>query len=220
MIKIKFKLRDPISGLTHLLGAILSIVALILLVYYSVKHATVWHIVAFSIFGASLILLYTASSLYHLLPLSEKGVTILRKIDHMMIFVLIAGTYTPICLVALRGPWGWSLLSIIWLIAIAGIILKGFWFNIPRWLSTLIYALMGWLAVTVLYPLIKTIPLGGFIWLVVGGLLYTIGAVIYGLKWPNITSKFLGFHEIFHIFVMMGSFSHFMLMFRYILPLN
>ena len=220
MIKIKFKLRDPISGLTHLLGAILSIVALILLVYYSVKHATVWHIVAFSIFGASLILLYTASSLYHLLPLSEKGVTILRKIDHMMIFVLIAGTYTPICLVALRGPWGWSLLSIIWLIAIAGIILKGFWFNIPRWLSTLIYALMGWLAVTVLYPLIKTIPLGGFIWLIVGGLLYTIGAVIYGLKWPNITSKFLGFHEIFHIFVMMGSFSHFMLMFRYILPLN
>ena len=220
MIKIKFKLRDPISGLTHLLGAILSIVALILLVYYSVKHATVWHIVAFSIFGASLILLYTASSLYHLLPLSEKGVAILRKIDHMMIFVLIAGTYTPICLVALRGPWGWSLLSIIWLIAIAGIILKGFWFNIPRWLSTLIYALMGWLAVTVLYPLIKTIPLGGFIWLIVGGLLYTIGAVIYGLKWPNITSKFLGFHEIFHIFVMMGSFSHFMLMFRYILPLN
>ena len=220
MIKIKFKLRDPISGLTHLLGAILSIVALILLVYYSVKHATVWHIVAFSIFGASLILLYTASSLYHLLPLSEKGVTILRKIDHMMIFVLIAGTYTPICLVALRGPWGWSLLSIIWLIAIAGIILKGFWFNIPRWLSTLIYALMGWLAVTVLDPLIKTIPLGGFIWLIVGGLLYTIGAVIYGLKWPNITSKFLGFHEIFHIFVMMGSFSHFMLMFRYILPLN
>ena len=220
MIKIKFKLRDPISGLTHLLGAILSIVALILLVYYSVKHATVWHIVAFSIFGASLILLYTASSLYHLLPLSEKGVTILRKIDHMMIFVLIAGTYTPICLVALRGPWGWSLLSIIWGIAIAGIILKGFWFNIPRWLSTLIYALMGWLAVTVLYPLIKTIPLGGFIWLIVGGLLYTIGAVIYGLKWPNITSKFLGFHEIFHIFVMMGSFSHFMLMFRYILPLN
>ena len=220
MIKIKFKLRDPISGLTHLLGAILSIVALILLVYYSVKHATVWHIVAFSIFGASLILLYTASSLYHLLPLSEKGVTILRKIDHMMIFVLIAGTYTPICLVALRGPWGWSLLSIIWLIAIAGIILKGFWFNIPRWLSTLIYALMGWLAVTVLYPLIKTIPLGGFIWLVEGGLLYTIGAVIYGLKWPNITARFLGFHEIFHIFVMMGSFSHFMLMFRYILPLN
>lgn len=216
---IRFKLRDPVSGLTHLFGALLSIVALVLLLYYSITRATPWHIVAFSIFGGSLILLYTASSLYHLLSISEKGIAILRRIDHMMIFVLIAGTYTPICLLALRGPWGWSLLSIIWGIALGGIVLKGFWFNIPRWVSTLIYALMGWLVVIAFFPLVKAIPLGGFLWLVAGGLLYTIGALIYGLKWPNITSKFIGFHEIFHIFVLMGSFSHFWLMFRYILPL-
>lgn len=214
------KFRDPVSGLTHLFGALLSIVALVLLVCYSVTRATPWHIVAFSIFGASLILLYTASSLYHLLPISEKGTAILRRIDHMMIFVLIAGTYTPICLVALRGAWGWSLLSIIWGIALGGIILKGFWFNIPRWVSTLIYTLMGWLVVIAFFPLVKAIPLGGFLWLVAGGLLYSIGALIYGIKWPNITSKFIGFHEIFHIFVLMGSFSHFWLMFRYILPLQ
>ena len=216
---IRFKLRDPVSGLTHLFGALLSIVALVLLLYYSITRATPWHIVAFSVFGGSLILLYTASSLYHLLSISEKGIAILRRIDHMMIFVLIAGTYTPICLLALRGPWGWSLLSIIWGIALGGIVLKGFWFNIPRWVSTLIYALMGWLVVIAFFPLVKAIPLGGFLWLVAGGLLYTIGALIYGLKWPNITSKFIGFHEIFHIFVLMGSFSHFWLMFRYILPL-
>jgi len=219
VITIRLKLRDPVSGLTHLFGALLSIVALILLLYYSITRATPWHIVAFSIFGGSLILLYTASSLYHLLSISEKGIAILRRIDHMMIFVLIAGTYTPICLLALRGPWGWSLLSIIWGIALGGIVLKGFWFNIPRWVSTLIYALMGWLVVIAFFPLVKAIPLGGFLWLVAGGLLYTIGALIYGLKWPNITSKFIGFHEIFHIFVLMGSFSHFWLMFRYILPL-
>lgn len=214
------KLRDPVSGLTHLAGAILSIIALILLVYYAVVHATVWHIVAFSIFGASLILLYTASSLYHLLNISEKGIRILRKIDHMMIYVLIAGTYTPICLVVLRGVWGWSLLTSVWAIALSGIIMKALWMGAPRWLSTSIYTLMGWIVVIAFIPLVRTIPIGGMVWMVAGGLFYTIGAVIYGTKWPPIPSKIFSFHEVFHLFVLAGSFCHFWLMYRYVLYLG
>lgn len=211
------KIKDPISSLTHFLGALLSIAALVLMVYYAAKGASVWHIVSFSVFGASLILLYTASTVYHTVLISERITRILRKIDHMMIYVLIAGTYTPICLIPLRGAWGWSLLISIWCIAITGIILKGFWMGAPRWVSTLIYTLMGWLIAVAFVPLVKTIPLGGVLWMLAGGLLYTLGAVIYGLKWPKINLRYFGFHEVFHLFVLGGSFCHFWLMFRYIL---
>lgn len=214
------KMREPVSGLTHLAGAILSILALVLLVYYGAVNGTVWHIVAFSIFGASLFLLYTASSLYHLLNISEKGIQVLRKIDHMMIYVLIAGTYTPICLIVLRGVWGWSLLTSVWAIAIAGIIMKALWMGAPRWLSTSIYTLMGWIVVIAFLPLVRIVPLGGLLWMVAGGLLYSIGAAIYGTKWPPINSKVFGFHEIFHLFVLGGSFCHFWLMYRYILYIS
>lgn len=214
------KIKDPVSGLTHLLGVLLSITGLVILVYYASIQATPWHVVSFSIFGASLILLYTASTLYHLLPISEKGTRILRRIDHMMIFVLIAGTYTPVCLVPLRGAWGWSLFGCIWGFAAAGIMLKILWLNAPRWLSTLFYVLMGWLVVIAFLPLIHSIPSGGIIWLVAGGILYSIGAVIYGTKWPPIASKWFGFHEIFHLFVLGGSLCHFWLMFRYVLHLR
>lgn len=214
---MSIKMREPVSGLTHLLGAVLSAVGLVLMVYYAAAKGTVWHIVSFSIFGGSLILLYTASTLYHLLNISEKGVKVLRKIDHMMIYVLIAGTYTPICLVPLRGGWGYSLLITIWGIALCGIIIKLLWFDAPRWLYTLFYLVMGWLVVIAFWPMIKTIPLGGILWLIAGGLLYTIGAIIYGTKWPPLKSKLFGFHEIFHLFVLYGSFCHFWLMFRYLL---
>jgi hemolysin III len=213
------KLRDPVSGLTHSLGSLLSIAGLVLLVYFGATRATTWHIVGFAVFGASLILLYTASSLYHLLPLSERGVRIFRKIDHMMIFVLIAGTYTPICLVPLRGGWGFSILSVIWTIAVAGIVMKVFWLHAPRWIYTGIYLLMGWLVLVAFWPLIHTIPPMGLVWFLAGGLFYTLGAVIYAIKKPNVCKNF-GFHEIFHLFVMAGSLSHFWLMFRYIIGLN
>lgn len=209
-------IKDPISALTHFIGALLSIVGLVFLIYYGVVKGTVWHIVSFSIFGASLILLYSASTIYHSIKASPKVTKILRKIDHMMIYVLIAGTYTPICLVALRGPWGWSLLIGIWTLAILGIFVKAFWLNAPRWVSTSFYLGMGWLVVIAIIPLGKSMPLGAILWLVAGGLLYTLGAVIYGLKWPKINLKYFGFHEIFHLFVMAGSFSHFWLMKGYI----
>lgn len=217
---MSIKVKDPVSGFSHLLGAVLSAVGLYFLVRYAAANGTVWHIVSFSIFGASLILLYTASSVYHLLIVPEKSTTILRKIDHTMIYVLIAGTYTPVCLIPLRGNWGWSLLVSIWGIAITGIILKLLWFNAPRWLSTLFYVIMGWLIVIAFVPLVRTMPAAAMLWLVAGGLMYTIGAVIYGTKWPRLKSKAFGFHEVFHMFVLYGSFCHFWMMFRYVLYLH
>lgn len=216
---MSIRIKDPVSGFSHLAGAVLSVAGLYFLVRYAAANGTVWHIVSFSIFGASLILLYTASSIYHLLVVSEKSSIILRKIDHMMIYVLIAGTYTPVCLIPLRGGWGWSLLISIWGIAMAGIILKILWFNAPRWLYTLFYLVMGWLIVIAFVPLVRTMPAAAVLWLVAGGLLYTIGAVIYGTKWPKLKSRVFGFHEVFHFFVLYGSFCHFWLMFRYVLYL-
>lgn len=213
------KIKDSFSGFSHLAGAVLSVAGLFLLVRYALENGTVWHIVSFSIFGTSLILLYTASSLYHLLTVSEKGTKILRKIDHMMIYVLIAGTYTPVCLIPLRGGWGWSILISIWGIAMVGIILKVLWFNVPRRLYTFFYLLMGWLIVIAFIPLVKTMPAAAIFWLVAGGLLYTTGAIIYGTKWPKLKLKGFGFHEVFHIFVLYGSFCHFWMMFRYIVYL-
>lgn len=216
---MSIKVKDPVSGFSHLLGAVLSAIGLVFLVHYAVTDGTVWHIVAFSIFGASLILLYTASSVYHLLVVSEKSSLILRKIDHMMIYVLIAGTYTPVCLIPLRGGWGWSILISIWGIAMAGIVLKLLWFNAPRWLYTLFYLIMGWLIVIAFVPLLRTMPPAAILWLVAGGLLYTVGGVIYGTKWPRLKSKVFGFHEVFHLFVLYGSFCHFWMMFKYVLYL-
>jgi len=135
----------------------------------------------------------------------------------MMIFVLIAGTYTPICLVPLHGKWGWTMLVLIWAFALSGIFLKIFWMNAPRWLSTLIYVVMGWLAVVAFVPLEKAVSWQGIGLLLAGGIAYTIGAVIYGLKKPNITLKNFGFHEIFHVFVMVGSSLHIAFMFQYVL---
>jgi hemolysin III len=211
-----FKLKDPFSGLSHLVGALFSIVGLLVLIYYACHYSNVEHIVTFAIFGASLILLYTASAVYHLLNISDKVNLILRRIDHMMIYVLIAGTYTPICIIALPKAWGISLLVSIWILALAGIILTIVWFTAPRWFTTAIYVLMGWLVVIAFWPLMHSLPGAGLGWLIAGGLLYTVGAVIYGTKWPPIASRWFGFHEIFHLFVIAGSLAHYWLMFRYL----
>jgi hemolysin III len=220
MIRFFKKLREPVSGLTHFTGFLFSIVALVLLVTYAAMQGTPWHIIAFAIFGTSLILLYGASSMYHLLPLSPKGIALLQRIDHIMIFILIAGTYTPVCLVPLRGAWGWSLFGVIWGMAITGIFQLLFWIHAPRWLSTLIYLIMGWMVIIAFYPLVQSIPIGGIIWFALGGLCYTGGAIIYALKKPNPFPGVFGFHEIWHMFVMAGSFCHFWAMLRYILILQ
>ncbi|MDD4843407.1 MAG: hemolysin III family protein [Anaerotignum sp.] len=217
MERIKYKIKDPISALTHFIGFIAVIPCFILLMLAAKQEASIWHLLGFAVFGTSLLLLYGASTIYHTLKLSQSKINILRRIDHMMIFVLIAGTYTPICLVSLHGKWGWTLLVLIWAFALGGILLKIFWMNAPRWLSTLIYVVMGWLAVVVFVPLEKAISWQGVGLLLAGGLAYTLGAVIYALKKPNITFENFGFHEIFHVFVMIGSSIHIVFMFQYVL---
>lgn len=212
------KLREPVSGLTHLLGAFLSLAGMIYFIQCSIINGkNKDYIYIFIIFGISLILLYSASSIYHLVCAPAKVIMFLRRIDHSMIYVLIAGTYTPICLVALKGTVGIKLLITVWCFAIVGILLKIFWFDAPRWLYTLFYIIMGWLAIFVIVPLSHVIPAVGMYLLVAGGIFYTIGGIIYGTKWPKITNKYFGFHEIFHIFVLLGSLCHFILMFKYVL---
>lgn len=212
------KLRDPVSGLTHLGGALLSVLGIVILLVATVRLKMVGHIFAASIFGLSLLLLYTASALYHLLPLSQRGVAVLRRIDHMMIYVLIAGTYTPLCLVTLQGFWGWTLLATIWAVAMVGFAMKLFWFHAPRWFSTLFYVFMGTIVIA-FFPLLTGLLAPAAIgWIAGGGILYIIGAVIYATKLPILNfSKWFGFHEVFHLFVMGGSFCHYWAMYRYIL---
>lgn len=209
--------KNLMSGFLHLGGMLLSIAGLVLLVVFAARQGDVWQVVTFSIYGASMILLYGASTLYHILFISERVHAIFRKIDHMMIFVLIAGTYTPICLVSLRGWVGWALFGLIWALALCGIVMKAFWMHAPRWLYTLFYILMGWVAVVAIVPLGRLMPAGGLFWLFFGGVLYTVGGVCYALKWPRIHFTWFGFHELFHIFILMGSIAHFIMMFFYVL---
>jgi len=209
--------REPINALSHGAGAVGSIVALTLMVVFAYLRADVWHVVSFSIFGASLIFMYTSSFLYHALKISENALAVLRRIDHIMIFMLIAGSYTPICLVPLRGPWGWSLFVMVWGFAVIGIFLKIFFMNAPRWISTLIYLVMGWLCMVVIYPLVTTLDPMALFWLGLGGLFYSVGAVGYALKKPNPFPGIFGFHEIWHCFVILGSVCHFWLAFKYLM---
>ncbi len=218
MNPLSSRLRDPVSARSHLVGAILSLAGLVALVVGAVRRATPWHIVAFAIYGASLILLYTASTLYHALPVPRSGFGVFRRLDHMMIYVLIAGTYTPLSLIALHGSWRWAMLAGIWGLAAVGMVVTGVWFKGLRWLSTGLYLGMGWLVVVATGPLRRAIPGAGFLWLVAGGAFYTVGALIYGFKRPNL-SRTVGFHELFHLFVLAGSLSHFWLMFRYLMAL-
>lgn len=208
--------RDPMSGLTHFIGFCLAIAGLILLVLDSVDPLRTMHVVTFSVFGGGMILLYLASTLYHWLPLDERGTLYLRKLDHAMIFVYIAATYTPICLIGLKGAWGWSLFGSVWGLAVAGIITKLFWMNAPRWLSTAFYLGMGWLVIVGAAPLVRALQTGALFWLTLGGVMYSIGAAIYVVKRPDPWPRVFGFHEIFHVFVMAGSFCHFWVMYEYI----
>ena len=212
--------REPFNGWSHLAGAVLAAAGLAWLVVLAARQATAWHVVSFSVYGSSMILLYTASALYHLLPLSEKGTRAFRTLDHVMIYLLIAGTYTPLCLVPLRGAWGWSILGVVWGLALAGMVFKLLWLGAPRWLSTTIYLAMGWICLTAIYPLIRTVPAGGLLWLAAGGLSYTVGALVYWLKKPDPRPGVFGFHEIFHLLVLGGSFCHFWMMLGYVMHLD
>lgn len=216
MEKIARYLREPINTLTHGAGAVLAVVGLCFLLYEAFTRQSMSQFVAFSLFGISMVLLYTASSLYHALHVKEKTLELFRKLDHSMIYVLIAGTYTPICLLVLEGGWKWGLFTTIWSLAAVGIIKKFLWMHAPRWLSTLFYLGMGWLAVILFPTLIDKLPMAFLIWIGMGGLAYTLGAIIYGIKKPNPIPQWFGHHEIWHLFVMAGTFSHFWAIYQYL----
>ena len=215
------KVRDYMSGLTHCVGAVLSFIGLIVLICFASIWGDVYDIISFTIFGLGLLLVYLFSTLYHWLNISEKGIQLLKKFDHMMIYVLIAASYTPVCLGPLRGPYGWTIFGIVWFLAVLGVILSSIWISAPRALTTTLYILMGWIALFVIKPIITVFSNAGLLyslwWLVIGGVFYTIGGIIYGLKIPKSGFKKFGFHEIFHIFVMLGSLCQYWFILIYVL---
>ncbi len=211
------QMREPVNTLTHLFGILFAAIGLVIMLFNAIPLGDVSMIVGAVVFGISMILLYSASSIYHWYIGKEHTQLVLRKIDHSMIFILIAGTYTPICLTALKGTLGTVLLIVIWALAIIGLLTKVFFINMPRKLSAGIYLFLGWIAIFFIYPLIKSIPLQGVIWLVLGGIFYTIGSIIYAKKSEKIKWGAFGFHEIFHVFILLGTFSHFMLVNQYLI---
>lgn len=213
------KLKDPGSAITHFIGAAAALLCSFPLLHKAVLTGSSMAVAAMAIFISSMILLYTASTVYHSLDISRKINLILRRVDHSMIFVLIAGSYTPVCLLALTGSRGLFLLVFIWAAAILGIILKIYFINCPHWVSSVIYIAMGWACVFVFGTLVRTLPKPAFYWLLAGGIIYTIGGLIYGLK-LKIFDRFpanFGSHEIFHLFVMGGSLCHYIFMYVYML---
>ncbi len=216
------RLKYPIRSLIGILAVLLSIVGSVLLVYRAATQGTVWHVVSFCIYGISLIALWTISTLYHSLNVSDRAQRTLEQLDHAMIYFLIAGTYTPICLIVLRGAWGWSLLGINWGLAITGIILKLVFRNPPRTFIVIMFTffiIMGWLIVIAWFPLTRALPMGGIFWLVLGGIFYTAGTIFLNQRRLRINPNFGG-HEIWHLFVGAGSFCHFWMMLKYVLYLD
>jgi hemolysin III len=212
------KAKDPGSAVTHFIGVLMALFSAIPLLVRASKAPDIVHLISLSIFALSLILLYTASTVYHTFNLSDKINRRLKKFDHMMIFILIAGTYTPVCLIALNGTIGFGLLILIWSMAFLGIGLKAFWVYCPKWVSSVIYIAMGWTCVLAFSPLLNSLSSAAFHWLLAGGIIYTIGGVIYALKLPifNSKHKYFGSHEIFHLFCLGGSACHFIFMYKFI----
>ena len=216
---MQITIREPGSAITHYIGMLMAMVAAVPLLIKASLSQNMLYIIAMIIFIGSMVLLYGASALYHAVNLKGKALKVFKKIDHMMIFVLIAGSYTPVCLLVLEPSVGYPLLIIVWATAIIGMLIKLFWVTCPKWFSSVIYIAMGWECVLVFGPLVDSLEPGAFWWLLIGGLFYTVGGVIYALKIPFLEHihKYFGLHEIFHLFIMAGSICHFVFMFMYVL---
>ena len=213
--------KDPGSALTHfiaMIGALAAAAPLLMKALAEPGKGTGLRAAALSVFIVSMILLYGASTLYHTLDISEKVNKRLRKLDHMMIFILIAGTYTPICLIVLGNKAGLFLLALVWAIAAAGILINALWIGCPRWFSSLVYISMGWVCLLAFQEILQALPAAAFWWLLAGGLIYTAGGIIYALKLPvfNSRHRYFGSHEIFHLFVMGGSLCHYVMMYAFV----
>ena len=220
-VKLKkrvLRIKDPGSAITHFIAMILAAAAATPLLLKAWRGPGQMHVTALAVFIVSMVGLYGASTLYHTLDISPKVNKILRKLDHMMIFILIAGTYTPVCLIVLGDRTGWNLLALVWGIAAAGILIKALWITCPKWFSSLLYIAMGWVCILAISRIVQALPREAFLWLLAGGLIYTLGGIIYALKLPlfNARHKNFGSHEIFHLFVMGGSFCHYMMMYQFV----
>lgn len=215
---MQITIREPGSAITHFIGMMMAVFAAVPLLIKAGVTSGERNMIAMAIFMGSMILLYGASTAYHSVNLSGKALRRFRKLDHMMIFILIAGSYTPVCLIVLGGQLGYTLLAVVWGIAIVGIIVKACWITCPKWFSSVLYIAMGWVCVFVFGQLLHTLPTAAFLWLLAGGIIYTIGGVIYALKLPlfNSRHKSFGSHEVFHLFVMGGSICHFIFMYLYV----
>ena len=218
--KRRREVRDPYDGLrpwsaiTHGVGAVLAAAGTLLLLIRASQMGSFSLMVLFAVYGLSMFGLYTASTLYHCLRTSVSGRIALRKYDHCSIYLLIAGSYTPLCLTALRDSGGVPLLTAVWVLAAAGLVLTIAKLAIPRWLTSAIYLFMGWLVIFAIVPIYRALPTAGFMWLLAGGLLYTAGGVLYAVKWPGRNNPRFGCHEIFHVFILLGSLCHFVLMYQ------
>lgn len=217
MPRIFMKAREPFSSYSHFVGAVISIIGLItmlvrLMIRESASAETTLSVI---IFCLSLIALYSASSIYHFCCGAEGTLSKLKKLDHSMIYVLIAGTYTPIILCYMEKPAAYAFLGVIWIVAFAGIAIKLLWIDAPRILGTMLYLILGW-SIVLRFDTVLRMPPAAFVFLAAGGIAYTIGGIIYMIKKPNINA-ILGFHELFHLFVITGSFFHYMMVFLYIL---
>ena len=215
---MQITIREPGSAITHFIGMMMAVFAAVPLLLKAGATSGTVSLVAMAVFMTSMILLYGASAAYHSVNLTGRYLRIFRKLDHMMIFVLIAGSYTPVCLIVLGGSIGYTLLAVVWGIALAGMLLKACWITCPKWFSSVIYIAMGWVCVGVFGPLWNVLPHAAFGWLLAGGLVYTAGGVIYALKLPVFNGRhaYFGSHEIFHLFVMGGSICHFIFMYLYV----
>ena len=216
---IKKHIKDPGSAITHFIGMLMAIFAAVPLLIKAAHEPSRIYIISITVYAISLILLYAASTTYHTIDRSERVNKILKKIDHMMISVLIAGSYTPICLLVLKGRTGIILLSIVWGIAVIEMLIKAFWVFCPKWVSSVLYIGMGWTCVLAFTQILNALSPAAVGWLLAGGIIYTVGGIIYALKLPffNTKHKNFGSHEIFHLFVMGGSACHFILMYAFIL---
>ncbi|MFI3173259.1 MAG: hemolysin III family protein [Eubacteriales bacterium] len=214
------QIKDPGSAITHFIGMLMAIFAAVPLLIKAANEPSPIYIISITVYALSLILLYAASTIYHTFDLGHEGNTKLKKFDHMMISILIAGSYTPICVLVLDRPTGLILLSIVWGIALGGIIIKAFWVYCPKWFSSVLYIAMGWTCVLAFTQMVNNMSSAAFGFLLAGGIIYTIGGVIYALKLPlfNHLSENFGNHEIFHLFVMGGSACHFVVMYVFVLP--
>ena len=204
---LKDKFRDPISGLTHLGAAILALAGLVILIVITWGEAS--KLISALIYGISLILMFAASATYHMTISTQKVIGVLRKVDHAAIYLLIAGTYTPFCINAFSGFWKWGLLSIIWTLALIGIGIKVFIIRVPRWVNAGVYLIMGWLVIAAIKEMLTTLSPVTLIWLIVGGVTYTLGAIIYITKKLDFKPGIFGFHEVWHIFVMLAAAAHY-----------